>query len=336
MQVTIKHVAQRAGVSDTAVSLAFQENSRISPATRDKILRAARELNYAPNTAARNLRAGKTGTIGFLVNDITNPFYALMLKEAERALEPLGYEMFSAGSDWNLQREVRLVERMAQSRVEGMIICLCEQGAQSLEILDRYAIPHVAVDSYPDFYQGPFIANDLRACGELVARHFCETHRRAPAFVDADAAMGGFSAFRKIRDGYVQTLQALGLEWDEKNHIEAGLTIEAGRDAFALARRRGLAADAYFCANDLCALGFLEAAREAGICVGPEVAVVGVDDLDVSSLAQISLTSVRQPYARIAREAVAALVDILDGQADMPRRELPPQLIVRNSSRNKE
>jgi LacI family transcriptional regulator len=110
--ITIKDIAREAGVSDTTVSLVFNGSDRISIETKTKVLETARKLNYVPNTAAKNLRMGKTNTIGFIVNDITNPFYSLMIKEAELQLNSIGFDMLVASSNWDIDREIKLIEKM--------------------------------------------------------------------------------------------------------------------------------------------------------------------------------------------------------------------------------
>ena len=110
----------------------------------------ATELNYVPHLAARNLRNRASNTIGFIVNDITNPFYSLMLKEAERIAFANDYNVVFAGSDWSAKRESQLVEQMVQMRVCGVLVCLCEKSGEGVAMLDRYKVPYIAVDTYPD------------------------------------------------------------------------------------------------------------------------------------------------------------------------------------------
>ncbi len=124
---TIRDIAREAGVSDTAVSLSFQRNSRVSAATRERILAVARRLNYFPNRSARNLRYGDSRTIGFVVIEITNPFYARMIRSAERIAHGLGYEILFAESYWDPQKEIRIVSNMIENRVAGILMCFCEK-----------------------------------------------------------------------------------------------------------------------------------------------------------------------------------------------------------------
>ena len=126
LHTTIKDVAKRAGVSDTTVSLAFQSDSRIRPETRRRVLAIAKRLHCLPNLNAQALRMGAPKSIGFLVNDITNPFYALMVNSAESIALDRGYQVVIADGHWSAERELQSVENMIRSRVQGMLICPCE------------------------------------------------------------------------------------------------------------------------------------------------------------------------------------------------------------------
>jgi LacI family transcriptional regulator len=333
MKATIKDIAREAGVSDTAVSLAFKGSVRVTEQTRKKIFATAKKLKYVPNIAAQNLRSGKTNAIGFIVNDITNPFYSQMLKEAEQELNSLGYEMFIGSSNWNIDREVKLIEKMIQMRVQGIIICLCEKGSKSLDLLKTFSIPHVAADSYPEFYKGAYVANDFEICGRIVAEHLYEIGCRNPGIINADDSMSGFSAFKKTFSSFRKTLGDEGIRLKQKNIVDAGLTIDSGRSAFAALKKKSFDADSFFCANDLCAMGFMEAAEQDGLTIGKDIALVGIDDLPLSSFEKISLTSVRQPYAAIAHETANIIVkNILKGNTVKVQKELAPELIKRNTT----
>ena len=224
-----------------AVSLAFRGSPKISEATRKRILSIARELNYVPNQAARQLRSGQTDIVGFLVTDLANPFHSLMIKHAQRAFSEMGLTLFTAGSDWNEEHERASVERLIRMRARGVLLCSCEKSPEPFELLDRAGIPYVALDSVPDTYGGPCVINDLAQCGALMADHFRAVGARKPAYVDAAADMLFFSAFRKTREAFRDTLHRAGIELSAENCIPAGMTLEAGAEAFrALIRISGV------------------------------------------------------------------------------------------------
>jgi LacI family transcriptional regulator, galactose operon repressor len=332
MRTTIKDIAKVAKVSDTAVSLAFKEKSRIGKKTREKILRIASQLGYIPNTSAQKLRNGKTKIIAFVINDITNPFYSLMAKEAEGIIEASGYEMFSADSNWDPAREEQIIQKMIQMRVEGVIFCLSEGNMNGIDLLKKYSIPCISVDSYSEAYKGSYIANNFEKCGKIVSQHLLDIGCKTPGIVGADETMSEFSAFKRIFNAFEKNFENNGIRIKAQNKIHGGLKIAYGRKAFERALKNGFNADGIICANDLCAMGVMEAAEKHGIKVGENLAVIGIDNLEVSEFPKISLTSVKQPYKEIAQKAATALFDLINKKGSKIQIELNPELIIRRSS----
>lgn len=331
---TIHDVALLAAVSDTTVSLAFRPNSRISDSTRRRVMAAANQLHYVPNINARALRVGTADTIGFLINDISSPFYAEMVSLAEAIALKRGYQIVVADGHWDPEREVHLVETLISSRVRGMLICPCEKTRKSLDRLTESSIPCVAVDTIPESYRGAFIGNDLVATGQMGADHLIDVGSRRLALLTADPQRDSFSAFVAIRKGFLEAAARRGIDPESIAVIHAGLTIDAGKYGFQRLHKRAPEVDGVLCVNDLSAIGVLDAAEARGIRIGPELAVMGIDDLEVSRTSRISLTSLRQPHARIIELAVHALIDGIEAD-DAPdiTMVLPPELIVRNSTR---
>lgn len=331
---TIKDVARRAGVSDATVSLVFSGHPRISEKTRQKVLAVARKMRYTPNLAARSLRQGGLKSIGFLVNDITDPFYALMIQSAETVAATRGYQLIFADSQWNPSKEIRAVENLIASRVKGMLLCLTEQTGQSLQFLTQAGLTLVAVDTCPPSFTGCLIGNDLVQTGRLAAEHLLARGCRNPVFVTAEEPMRQFSGYMAIQKGFRQVLRKrFGPEPASKHVVEGGRTINAGHAAFRRIRAMKPAVDGVLGANDLCALGVMRAADEAGVAVGRELAVMGIDDLEFSGLPRISLTSIRLPHADVAHLAATVLIDRLEKGTPLPARHLfPPRLMARKST----
>jgi len=332
MQATIKDIANVAGVSDTTVSLSFRENSRIGERTREKVLKIAAQLGYIPNTGAQKLRNGKTKIIAFVINDITNPFYASMAKEAEKIIESCGYEMLTADSNWDPMREEQIVKKMIQMRVEGMIFCLSEKNMNAIDLLKNYSIPCISVDSFSEAYDGSYIANDFAECGRLVSQHLLDIGCKTPGIFGADETMSKFSAFKKIFESFEKNLERNGIKIQPQNKIHAGLKIVHASKAFDAAFENGFNADGVICANDLCAIGIMEAAEKHNIQVGKDLAIVGIDNLEVSRFFKISLTSVKQPYKKIAQKAARALFELINDKDSKIQLELSPELVIREST----
>jgi LacI family transcriptional regulator len=333
---TIRDIAQAAGVSETTVSLAFRPNSRISQRTRQRVLAIGDQLRYLPNLSARNLRLGGWNAIGFLVNDIANPFYAAMVQTAELIAQKRGYQVIFSNGHWNAAREVHALESMIRARVLGALVCPCERTHESLDLLTRHSVPCVVVDTAPEEYRGALVGNNLVAAGDLAAKHLMDVQCRKVALLTADRQMSSFSAFQKIQKGFLETLEQYGISAKEVPVAHAGLTIDQGRYGFEWLAKRAGRLDGILCVNDLSAIGVIEAADARGVRIGQDLAVVGIDDLEISRTPRISLTSIRQPNRRVVELAVNALIDSIESR-DPPeiRLLLDPELVVRNSTRRR-
>ena len=333
-RITIKDIAREAGVSETTVSLAFQPQSRISRKTRERVLAIGDRLHYVPNSSAQALRMGTSNAIGFLVNDITNPFYSFMVRSAETIARNRGYQAIFADGHWDPDRERHAIESMICSRVRGALVCPCEKSKETITLLDRHSVPYVIVDTAPDDYKGALVGNNLVAAGELAAEHLLAVHCHKIAMLTADRQMSSFSAFQNLKRGFLGVLQRHGISPDNVPVIKAGLTIDAGRYGFERLYGNLRDVDGVFCANDLSAIGVLEAADAKNIRVGQDLAVIGIDDLEISATPRISLTTIRQPHERIVDLAVNALIDSIETHdTTLVRMSLDPELILRNSTR---
>ena len=333
--VTIHDVASRAGVSIMAVSLAFQGSKKISDKTRQKILSIAKELNYIPNQIARGLRTGKSHFAGFIVHDITNPYHAMTLQVFEQSFSRSGMEVLMGCSQWDSSHERRLVEKMIRMRVQGVVLFLCEKGEESLEMLRNANIPFLLIDSIPETYEGAAVVNDLQQCGRLMARHFLEIGVRRPGYVNADPPLAHAHFSLPIFESFREELAKHGLTIHPRNYVEGGLTLLAGTNAYRQLVAQKFDADGLFCINDLSAIGLMDAAEKDGRVVGRDLAIAGVDNLDISSIRRVGLTSIQQPFEEIASHAVEFLTAMIrKSSADCRRLILPQKLVIRESTAN--
>jgi len=334
MSTTIREVAIAAKVSQTAVSLAFRPGSRISDATRERVLRVASKLRYVPNLSARHLRDGNPRLLGALVNDLTNPFYAGMVRAMELAAQRASYQMIVMESQWQTDREVDCLNRMAQSRVRGVLLCFSEESGEGQEVLERFRVPYILIDTYPLGYKGSYVANDLTAAGRLAGEHLADVGCRNPVLVVPRRRRRQFSSFVRLRRGLDQALKKRGVAFDRNCVFAAGLTIEEGRRVLPEVMKARPQTDGIFCGNDLCALGAMEAIDKMNMQVGRDVAVIGIDNLPVSRLDRISLTTIEQPHDTIAVEAAQALIEGVERDKPLAvRKEFEPSLIVRASTK---
>jgi LacI family transcriptional regulator len=332
-KATIKDIARIANVSETTVSLSFQPDSRIGKKTREKVLKIAKQLNYFPNLAARDLRSGRTKTIGFVINDITNPFYGMMVRTSEQIAMERGYEIIFAESQWSSNHEEIIINKMLQSRIEGLILCFSEQDDEAYQLVLTSGLPHVVVDTRPDFYQGAYVINDGWHAGYLSAKHLYEIGCRTVAVLNAKKDLGVFSSVNFMEEGVTRYFR-------EQNHsgklfdlFDSGLSISSGMESFREMQSAGKKYDGIFCMNDLCAMGVMNEAVKTGLQPGKDFAIIGVDNNEVSDLHMIALSSINIFYNRISEIATNHLIDTIENKTtEKIEQMIKPELIVREST----
>jgi LacI family transcriptional regulator len=333
-RITISDIAREAGVSETAVSLAFREGSRVSERTRKKILEVAGRLHYFPDSAARRLRFGTSKSIGLVVTDITNPYHSAMVRIADLIVKKSGYQLIIAESNWDAKTEIEVTLNMIENRVLGLLMCFCEKTDKSYHLIKQSGIPHVAVDTCPPFYQGAFVVSDHAHTGAAAAAHLLDCGCARPAFFTSAPGIGSFSTFALLKRGFLNRLKRAGIDAASVPIVDAGLSISGGREAFRELLGTGAAVDGIFCVNDLCAIGVIEEARASGYEIGKDLKIIGIDNLEFSALETISLTSFEDPRESIMTAAASYLIQSIEREEPLDiRRKYRSILIDRGSAR---
>ncbi|MEO3924395.1 LacI family DNA-binding transcriptional regulator [Micromonosporaceae bacterium B7E4] len=333
--VSIRDVASHAGVSMGTVSNVLNQPDLVSSATRARVLAAIDELGFVPNHAARQLRRGRSRTLGLVVLDVANPFFTDLAKGVEDTIGTAGMALIFCNSDGDQAREDAYLDLLKEQRVQGVLITpVDDASARLLRLRDR-GIHVVLLDRRsrdPDLCS---VSVDDRLGGELAVRHLLEAGHRRIAFV------GGPVGLAQVRDrhaGAVQAMTGAGLDEAALPRLDTpAMTVSAGRDAAArlLGAPRENRATAVFCANDLVALGVLQGLTQQRVRVPEEIALVGYDDIDFAAAAAVPLTSVRQPRQQLGRTAAALLLGEVNEPAEHRHRQVvfEPELVVRESSR---
>ncbi|MEV6348764.1 LacI family DNA-binding transcriptional regulator [Actinoplanes sp. NPDC051851] len=327
----IEDVAARAGVSAGTVSNVLNRPQAVSPKTLERVRAAIAELGYLPNESARALVAGRTRTVGLIVPDVTNPFFADLANGAEEVADTHDVIVMLYNSAESTDRELRYLGQLETQRVQGVLVTPVDLGGGNVLALIERGTPVVLLDRGTGLRDLCSVAVDDRAGGRLAATHLVEHGHRRVAFIGGPLAV---PQVRERLDGAREMVDAAGgiLEVIEV----PGLTVGAGRSvAAALAERPpGERPTAVLCANDLIALGVLQAATRAGLRVPGDLAIVGYDDIEFAAAAAVPLTSVRQPRHQLGRVAADLLFEeINDGKRHSHRQVVfQPELVVRAST----
>ncbi|MGP3977664.1 LacI family DNA-binding transcriptional regulator [Streptomyces sp. 8N114] len=330
--VGIKEVARAAGVSVGTVSNVINRPAMVAEETRVRVQSAIERLGYVRSESARQLRAGRSRIIALLVLDMANPFFVDVATGAERAARAAGLGVMLCNSAQSPGEEADYLALFAEQRVRGVLITPTETTGDNLTAFQRHGIPFVSVDRVVPSAEGCSVSvDDIEGAG-LAVRHLLENGHRDIAYVSGPMHL---SQCRDRHTGGTQVLRAFGTG-AQLRHIEgARMDVAAGRDAGARLLGMSPRPTAVFCANDLMALGVLQALYGAGVAVPEEVALVGYDDIEFAAAAAVPLTSVRQPAYRMGRAAADLLIEETGEDADRHEHQrivLQPELVVRASS----
>ena len=331
--VSVRDVAQRAGVSVGTVSNVMNRPDKVSPSTIESVQQAIAELGFVRNDAARQLRAGRSRAVGLVILDVVNPFFAELARGAEDQAARAGFSIILGNSDEKAERESDYLDLFEEQRMHGVLISPFGDITARLRRLRDRGIPAVLVDRTTNDESFSSVSVDDVAGGRAAVDHLLATGRHRIAFV------GGPMGIRQVTDrleGSRQAIAAHGNASLEVIQTEA-LSVHEGHaiGEQIASRAKGDRPDAIFAANDLIAVGLLQALYMKGSIVVPdEIALIGYDDISFAEASVVPLSSMRQPSALIG----ATALDILLAEADDPTREavqvvFQPELVVRQSTR---
>ncbi|WP_092521352.1 MULTISPECIES: substrate-binding domain-containing protein [Actinopolyspora] len=331
-EVSIKDVAHRAGVSIGTVSNALNRPDRVSADTRSRVRAVIDELGYVRSESARQLRSGNSRMVALLVLDMGNPFFVDLSRGAERAARNHGLGVMLCHSAQDPEAESLYLSMFAEQRVHGVLVTPAETSGENLLSFRRHGIPYVFVDRVVDSDDACSVSVDDVAGGELAMRHLLENGHEHVAHVSGPPELAQ-CADRLV--GARRAVAEAGLPPEAMTVLDTGrLDVQAGRDAGA--RLLGLRPrpTAVFCANDLLALGLLQATFDAGVRVPEDLALIGYDDIEFAEAAAVPLTSVRQPAARMGATATELLLRETEGEPGHEHESVvySPELIVRRST----
>lgn len=330
-RATQKDVAQLAGVSQAAVSMVLGVGvpSTISNETVERIQAAANKLGYVPNRLARALKTQRTMTIACVVPDITNPFYPALIRGVQKVAQSHGYDVITLNSDGDAGSERHFIEWALEGRVDGVVGVFFTLRAADLKVLLDHSIAVVRIESSRKF-GGALAIDDIfvdsrSAAYEVVQRLVALGHQR----IAMVAGIGGPQGVRV--EGYREALASHQL--DPLVQIERSFTEVAGHDAAESILDSGFAPTAIFAANDLMAIGVMQALRNQKIAVPEQIAVVGFDNIAAAPLVTPALTTVTQFQDRMGERAAEILLQRLSGaiSGSGTVHEMPFELIERGS-----
>ncbi len=315
MRMTISEIAKLANVSKSAVSIVLNNKAGVSEETRSKVQAIIDKYNYSPNQIAQSLAARETKSIGLVIKEIDNPYFAKLMRGVYDACSQLGYSVLLGSSELSPEKETEIIKTLVSKRVDGLIISPLQN-----EEADFTYLADLLNDSYPlvmlgvvtNYSTNVVDIDNVKAAYDAVSYLIEQGHTRIGHF--AGPARSGHG--QKRLEGYKQALIDHNIPID-KNYI---VPVEpytpdgylAGKELFS---SRTEHPSAIFCYNDLVAIGLINALTELGIEVPEDVSVMGFDNIDFGEYVRIPLTTVQMPAYEIGKSAANLLVKQISSSA---------------------
>ena len=333
-KATIADVARAANVSSMTVSRVVNNKGATSPATRRRVEAAIAAVGYRPNRLARALIQRKTQTLGLVVPDIANPFFADIVRGAEDEAWERGYTLLLGSTVEQAERERRFLAGLEERHVDGLLLCSSRlPDAQLADFIAAQPATLLVNRVLPGSGALTLQTDDADGARQAVTHLLSRGYRRIGLLAGPEGSQSG----RLRLQGYRETLEGAGLEV-KSSYIRSCTPDERGGYEVGLALLHAAPElEALFCYNDLVALGVLQACRELGRAVPNDLALVGCDDIRLASLVHPALTTLRIDRVKLGRLAVQKVLGRLERVSDVSENPpeittLKPELVVRSSA----
>jgi LacI family transcriptional regulator len=329
---TMNDVARVAEVSIATVSHVINGTRFVSPERADRVHAAMRELDYTPDATARSLRMGRTNTLGVVIPDNTNPFFAELARWIEEAGFDAGYVTILGNSGERSDRERQYITTLLSKRVDGLIIAPWRKPTAAItRVLRKAPIPIVVIDRHDVLRSADSVLYDDVGGGRQAGEHLLELGHTEIAAISGPPDPGHDPG---RLEGFRAALGDDGVELPDDAIVASDYHFAGGRAATAQLLARGTRFTALFAANDLMAAGAIRELTGHGLSVPGDVSVIGFDDAPLAEMTSPALTTVRQPVQAMGDKAVALLLARVTGAAAGAGRRhvLPTSLVVREST----
>ena len=330
--VSIREVAQRAGVSIATVSRAVNRIPTVNPELAKRVWKAIDEVGYLPNTQARALVSGRSRMLGLIVSEITNPFFPELVQEFENLAVAQGYEVLIGSTNYEPVRTESLIHRMLQRNVDGVAVMTFGIEEELVQKLVEREFPLVFVDAGPDLPNIRVLKVDYGEGIRQAVQHLAALGHRRIAFISGPLRLRSAVA---RRDAFIKGMAELGLTAPPGYIIEGSHTMEGGISAMERLLDLPELPTAVMCSNDMTAIGVLHALYRTTHNVPNEISVVGFDDIHLTQFMLPPLTTVQMSCAHLAAAAVEALragIEAGHPKATAKEWRIPTKLVVRQST----
>lgn len=334
MTVTIKDLARLLNIAPSTVSMALNNNPKINKDTKKKVNALAKKLNYRPNIIARAMVKKKTHLLGLLITDIMSSFFPQVIQGIEDVIAEHYYSALICSTNLSYKREKYYLNLLRQKRMDGVIIDALD-GNQNKDMWEQYKesnLPTVFILTKPPIPDVIFVGVDNFKGGWLAGEHLIKSGRSVIAHLEGPIKL---DISHQRRDGLIKALKDYNKEVYESLFVETEFNWKSGYQGMQTLLKRNPVPDAVFCASDITAIGASFAIREAGLRVPEDIAIVGFDDLFISAIAEVPLTTISQPKYELGKLAGSKLLALMEGK-EVSSEILEPKLRIRCSCGSKE
>ena len=327
---TMKQVAEKARVSTTTVSHVINNTRVVSEDARERVLSVIQELRYIPSAVARSLKNDKTQTLGMMIPNNSNPYFAEVIQGIEDESFRLGYNIILCNSYDDPKKQAAYTRVLMEKRIDGLILVSSGIDLELTQLLADEAIPKVLVDREVPGVAADFIEADHEQGGYLATKYLLDLGHRRIACVSGPKTL--LPSGDRV-SGYLRALKEAGIEPDSDYLAHSDFTSQGGFSAFQQLLALPHPPTAIFASNDLMAIGGLCAAQQAGMRIPEELSVVGYDDIALASFSTPPLTTIAQPKYEIGVLTARVLVNrIVNAELPFRREMLQTELIMRQST----
>ncbi|MER6131558.1 LacI family DNA-binding transcriptional regulator [Streptomyces sp. NPDC001815] len=324
---SIKDVAAEAGVSVATVSRVLNDHPSVSPTARTRVLAAVETLGYRPNAVARSLRTDQTHTLGLVISDVLNPYFTELARSVEEEARAHGYSVIIGNADERPELQDHHVRTLLDRRIDGLLLSPTDGDSPLILDAARAGTPMVFVDRWIPGVEVPVVRADGRAAvRDLVAHLYDLGHRRLAIIAGPAATTTGSERVAAFRDA----LRKYGLPLPEAYTGQGDFQAASGRRVTEEFLSLPEPPEVVFAADNLMALGALDAVRARGLRVPDDIALAAFDDIPWFVHTDPPITAIAQPTPELGRAAVRALVDRIEGRPPQSVT-LPARLVVRRS-----
>lgn len=326
---TLDDVARAAGVSTATVSRCLNEQQKVSPTTRERVMKVVNDLGYTPNFNARAMAARRTYTIGAIIPTMENAIFARGLQAFQETLHAAGYTLLVSSSAYQPKLEAEQIRALVARGADGLLLIGYERDPEVYEYLERRGIPTLLAWSSLPGQRYASVGFDNRAAMRMLADKVLSMGHSRIAVISGILAGNDRAASRL--DGIMDSVAAHGLDPASVAVVETSYEIESGAAAFEALMQADARPSVVMCSNDVLAAGALSKAQAMGLHVPDDVSVTGFDDIELASIVHPPLTTVHVPHRAMGRAAAKELIQMIERQTAATGQRLDVSITMRGS-----